>query len=63
MKLLLDENLSSALRGHPPRVVKLTLGNSDNATVLAALLENKAQIDERFADPAVGLVELASPIE
>jgi predicted nuclease of predicted toxin-antitoxin system len=57
-----DDDFSAlcALRGHPPRVVKLTLGNADNAHVLSTLLNNAAQIEERFADAAVALVELAS---
>ncbi len=55
-----DFSALSALRGHPPRIIKLTLGNSDNARVLAVLLTNSEQIAERFTDPAVALVELAS---
>lgn len=58
-----DFSALSALRGHPPRVIKLTLGNSDNATVLAALLQNQTQIEERFADATVAMVELAPSIE
>jgi len=55
-----DFSALSALRRHPPRIIKLTLGNSDNAKVLASLLANSEQIAERFADTAVALVELAS---
>jgi predicted nuclease of predicted toxin-antitoxin system len=55
-----DFSALSALRGHPPRVIKLTIGNSDNAAVVATLLLNQAQIEERFADAAVAMVELAS---
>lgn len=55
-----DFSALSALRGHPPRVIKLTLGNSDNDRVLATLLVDSEQIAERFADAAVALVELAS---
>jgi predicted nuclease of predicted toxin-antitoxin system len=55
-----DFSALSALRGQPPRVIKLTLGNSDNAVVLAALLGHRASIEERFADAAVAFVELAA---
>lgn len=54
-----DFSALSALRGHTPRVIKLTLGNSGNATMLATLLQNQAQIEGRFADAAVAMVELA----
>ena len=57
-----DFSALSALRGHPPRVIKLTLGNSHNDRVLAVLLANSQQIAERFSDPAVSMVELASTI-
>ena len=57
-----DFSALSALRGHPPRVIKLTLGNSDNDRVLAVLLMNSQQIEERFADDALALVEQASTI-
>jgi hypothetical protein len=39
------------------------IGNSDNATVLTTLLKSRAQIEERFADAAVAMVELAFPSE
>jgi predicted nuclease of predicted toxin-antitoxin system len=55
-----DFSALSALRGHPPRVIKLTLGNSDNAVILAALLSHRESIEERFADDAVALVELTA---
>ena len=55
-----DFSALSALRGHPPRVIKMTSGNSDNARVQAVLSNNAAQIEERFADESVALVELAS---
>lgn len=55
-----DFSALSALRGYPPRVIKLTLGNCGNDRVLATLLANSEQISERFADAAVALVELAS---
>jgi predicted nuclease of predicted toxin-antitoxin system len=58
-----DFSALSALRGHPPRIVKLTIGNTDNATVLTTLLKNQTQIEERFADAAVAMVELAFPSE
>ena len=57
-----DFSALSALRGHPPRVIKLTLGNSDNALVLAALIVHQATIEERFADAAVALVELTATV-
>jgi predicted nuclease of predicted toxin-antitoxin system len=54
-----DFSALSALRGHPPRIIKLTLGNTDNARVLSTLLAHRTQIEERFADASVALVELA----
>jgi predicted nuclease of predicted toxin-antitoxin system len=55
-----DFSALSALRGHPPRIIKLTLGNCDNAHVLSTLLAHSAQIEERFEDDAVALVELTA---
>lgn len=54
-----DFSALSALRGHPPRIIKLTLGNSNNSHVLSTLLTHHTQIEERFADASVALVELA----
>jgi predicted nuclease of predicted toxin-antitoxin system len=55
-----DFSALAALRGHPPRVLKLTLGNSSSAQVLSTLLTHQTQIEDRFADASVALVELAS---
>ena len=59
-----DDHFSalSTLRGQPPKIIKLTMGNCDNERVLSALLTNNVQIAERFTDPQVALVELTSNI-
>jgi predicted nuclease of predicted toxin-antitoxin system len=55
-----DEDFTalSGLRGPPPRLIKLSLGNCDNEQVLQVLLKRREQIALQFADPAVAMVEL-----
>lgn len=54
-----DFTALSALHGHPPRLVKLSLGNcSSNATVLDILLRQRDAIERAFADPDTSMVEL-----
>lgn len=48
----------SALRGHPPRLIKLVPGNCGNEQVLRALLDNCLAIEQVFTDPQVALIEL-----
>jgi predicted nuclease of predicted toxin-antitoxin system len=47
------------IRGFPPKVLWLQLGNCANAQVEAALRDNFADIDSFGNDPAVGLLVLA----
>lgn len=48
----------SSLDPHPPRLVKLSLGNCSNTQVLDALLRQQALIESAFADPLTTVVEL-----
>ncbi len=56
-----DFSALATLRGAPPRIIKLSLGNSSNDLVARVLLAQHALIAERFSDPSITLVELASP--
>lgn len=47
-----------ALAGHPPRVIRLLIGNSANQTAINALLHNANAIISAFEDPNIGLVEI-----
>jgi len=53
-----DFTALSALRGWPPHLVKLSVGNCDNDQVLQVLLSQRDEIGARFADPEVAMVEL-----
>lgn len=48
----------SNLDPHPPRLIKLSLGNCSNTQVLDALLQQQALIESAFADPSISVVEL-----
>ena len=48
----------SLLLGHPPRVVWLKLHAPTRGAVLNVLIDCRAQIEERFADPAIGCIEV-----
>ena len=48
----------ATLSGHPPRLVKLSLGNCSSDQVLAVLLRDRALIESMFADERIGVVEL-----
>ena len=53
-----DFTALSSLRGQPPCLIKLSIGNCDNEQVLRILLNQQAQIEAQLADPAVSMVEL-----
>ncbi len=53
-----DSTALSALRGRPPCLIKLSVGNCDNDQVLQVLLTQRDEIGARFADPEVAMVEL-----
>ena len=55
-----DEDFTalSGLRGRPPCLIKLSMGNCDNEQVLQILLKRHDQIEAQFADPEVAMVEL-----
>lgn len=53
-----DFHTLSDLHGHPPRVVRLALGNSSNEQVLQMLIRQADHLERAFADPQIGLVEL-----
>lgn len=53
-----DFSALSALRGHPPRLIRLALGNCSNEQVARALLDQRAAVEHAFTDPAVALIEL-----
>ncbi len=52
----------SGLRGHPPRLIKLSLGNCRNQQVIDALLGQQALIEGAFADQSVSMVEVIPPV-
>ena len=53
-----DFTALSTLRGRPPCLIKLSVGNCDNEQVAQVLLSQRIQIEAQFADPAVSMVEL-----
>jgi predicted nuclease of predicted toxin-antitoxin system len=72
VKLLFDQNLSpglvskdadfsdlSLLRGHPPKVVWLRLGNCATAQVDALLRQYRETIEQMASDPVVGILALS----
>ncbi len=48
----------AALHGPPPVVVRLVLGNTGNAKVLATLLRGQAAIEAAASQPGIGVIEL-----
>lgn len=53
-----DFSALSALHGRPPCLIKLSVGNCDNEQVARVLLSQCDQIEARFADLQVSMVEL-----
>jgi predicted nuclease of predicted toxin-antitoxin system len=53
-----DFTALSSLHGHPPRLIKLSLGNCTNDHVLDALVRQQPTIAAAFVDPAIAMVEL-----
>lgn len=53
-----DFTALSALRGRPPCLIKLSVGNCDNDQVLQVLLTQRDQIEALLASPEVSMVEL-----
>ena len=53
-----DFTALSSLRGRPPCLIKLSMGNCDNEQVLQILLARRSQIEAQFTDPEVAMVEL-----
>ena len=53
-----DFTALSSLRGRPPCLIKLSVGNCDNDQVLQVLLIQRDQIEAQLADPEVAMVEL-----
>lgn len=57
-----DFTALSGLRGRPPCLIKLSVGNCDNEQVLQILLARRNQIEAQFADPEVAMVELVHDV-
>ena len=57
-----DFTALSNLRGRPPCLIKLSMGNCDNEQVLQILLSRLDQIEAQFADPEVAMVELVHDV-
>ena len=53
-----DFTALSGLRGRPPCLVKLSVGNCSNEQVLQILLTQRLIIESRFGEPDVAMVEL-----
>lgn len=55
-----DDDFQALLNtlGHPPKLVRLRMGNCSNEAVVAALNAHAAAIRTSLADPELGLVEL-----
>ena len=53
-----DFNNLSVVRGFPPKVIWLLLGNCTTAQVEAALRGNHATIEAFYADPSLGTLAL-----
>lgn len=54
-----DFSALSALRGHPPKLVKLSLGNCSNTDLLDVLLAQSELLTAQLASPQTASVELA----
>ena len=48
----------SLVRGAPPKVVWLRVGNAGKASVIRLLNESRSQIHELLADAEIGCVEI-----
>lgn len=46
------------LRGAPPKIVLLRIGNSDKATVLRLLRTNRQQIESLLSEPSAHCIEI-----
>lgn len=57
-----DFTALSNLRGRPPCLIKLSMGNCANEQVLQILLSRLDQIEAQFADPEVAMVELVHDV-
>jgi predicted nuclease of predicted toxin-antitoxin system len=57
-----DEDFSalSALRGHPPKLIKLSLGNCSNAEALHALVQQSSLLIHQLRSEQTASVELVS---
>lgn len=53
-----DFTTLSTLRGRPPCLIKLSLGNCSNQQVLQSLLGQQARIEAELANAEVSMVEL-----
>jgi predicted nuclease of predicted toxin-antitoxin system len=53
-----DFNERSVLRGTPPKVIWLRLGNCTTGQVEASLREHQAEVRAFIADPTLGVLEL-----
>ena len=53
-----DFSALSSLRGRPPCLIKLSVGNCTNDELLQVLLNQQTQIEAQFVDPTVSMVEL-----
>lgn len=53
-----DFTALSGLRGRPPCLVKLSVGNCSNEQVLQIPLTQRLTIESRFGEPDVAMVEL-----
>jgi len=47
-----------SIRGSPPRVIWIRLGNVDNQGVLSALIENRARIESIFEQDVADCIEI-----
>ena len=54
-----DFHQLSFLRGHPPKVIWLRIGNAPTASVAALLREHHAVVQSFYADPDVAFLALA----
>ncbi len=48
----------SALRGHPPKVIRIRMGNCSNQAVFDALTKGAAAIEQSLGDLEIGSLDL-----
>lgn len=53
-----DFHAMNVLHGHPPRLIRLRMGNCSNQAVLDALSNGAAKIEQTFGDSDIGSVDL-----